>query len=166
MRSATPFEPPHDQWASSLAAVEQERLRSYLEWAEVEVPWWYWPVYGAALAAFVGAVFVVEDAPLLLLGLTIGTSLAVAVHLRPGGLRFAAGAARAERPGPLQATPGAPGSRIRQDLEDGQRSGQRDVGDDDPSRPARVRVTRCQPAGPVGRWSDHPLSRQRACRMP
>lgn len=56
MSASTPDEPFGDQSAAaSVAAVERERLLSYLEWGEVEVPRWYWPAYGAALTAFVAA---------------------------------------------------------------------------------------------------------------
>lgn len=44
-----------DSAAANVAALERERLLSYIEWGEVEVPRWYWPVYGAALATFVAA---------------------------------------------------------------------------------------------------------------
>lgn len=153
MSESTPGEPYGDeQAAASVAAIERERLLSYVEWGEVDGPWWYWPVYGAALAAYVaahalgplwgtlgallfaatmgvliasmtsrtgvstprframpralkktfvpivvvaigsvgvlvGAVAVAEDPPYPLLGLTIGTSLAVAGWANAGWYR-------------------------------------------------------------------------------
>lgn len=63
--------------AASLSALERERLLSYVEWGEVEVPWWYWPVYGAALAAFVAA---------YALGLLWGTLGALVFAATMGGL--------------------------------------------------------------------------------
>lgn len=35
--------------------LEREQLTTYLAWAEVEAPWWYWPVYAVAVAIGIGA---------------------------------------------------------------------------------------------------------------
>lgn len=55
MADGTPSDPQREQWGADLASLERERLLSSVEWAEVAMPWWYWPVYGTALACFVAA---------------------------------------------------------------------------------------------------------------
>jgi hypothetical protein len=61
----------------SVAELDRERLVSYVRWGEVDVPWWYWPVYGAALAAWIAAYH---------LGFLIGTVTAVAFAAAMGML--------------------------------------------------------------------------------
>lgn len=77
MAKGTPSDPQREQWGADLASLERERLLSYVEWAEVATPWWYWPVYGAALAAFVAAYS---------FGVIWGTIGAVAFAAAMGGL--------------------------------------------------------------------------------
>jgi hypothetical protein len=55
MADGTPPDPEREPWGADLASLERERLLSYVEWAEVATPWWYWPIYGTALAGFVAA---------------------------------------------------------------------------------------------------------------
>jgi hypothetical protein len=44
-----------DRPSVSLEELERERLQTYLDWAQVRAPWWYWPAYALAIAAwFVG----------------------------------------------------------------------------------------------------------------
>ena len=33
--------------------LERERLRTYLDWAEVRAPFWYWPAYALAITAWI-----------------------------------------------------------------------------------------------------------------
>lgn len=35
--------------------LDRERLRTYVDWAQVATPWWYWPLYAVVVAAWIAA---------------------------------------------------------------------------------------------------------------